>query len=56
MLKATLDYKSYRALRTPVDWKSDRVVSILYRRRGYLSPAAEQLMKAFKAETKKLGL
>lgn len=54
-LKTALNSRSHRALRTPPDWKSGRVVGVLYRRRGYLSPAAEHLMRSFQAETAKLG-
>lgn len=54
-LKTALDSRSHRALKPPSDWKSGRVVGVLYRRRGYLSPAAEQLMRSFQAETANLG-
>jgi DNA-binding transcriptional LysR family regulator len=45
--------KNHRTLRTPSDWVSERMVGILHRRRGYLSPVARRLMEAFESEAKK---
>jgi DNA-binding transcriptional LysR family regulator len=55
-LKTPQDLKGHVALRVPPDWASDRVVGILYRKRGYLSPAADHLMRAFLEEARKLRL
>ncbi len=36
--------RQYCVLKTPADWKSERVVGILRRRAGYRSPAAHRLI------------
>jgi DNA-binding transcriptional LysR family regulator len=48
--------RKYRELRTPPDWVSDRVVGILRRRAGYISPAADRLVQSIIEVGGKLGL
>lgn len=45
--------RGHKAIRTPPDWQSERKVGILHRPRGYLTPAADKLMRAFESEARK---
>jgi DNA-binding transcriptional LysR family regulator len=40
-----------RTLRVPADWVSDRIIGMLYRRDGYLSAAARQLIDSLERTT-----
>lgn len=53
-LRTVQDLRSHRELRTPADWVSDRVVGILYRPKGHLSPVAERLMKELEREARRM--
>lgn len=48
------DLQEHAAIPVPADWHSDRVVGILYRPGGYLSPGARRLMGEFQLAARRM--
>jgi len=48
------NYFEHCQLRTPSNWRSDRTVGVLHRKKGYKNPAATALMTSFKLTARKM--
>lgn len=48
------DFGDFVEIRQPVDWKSDRVVGLLARAGGYMSPAARRLMDSMTVAARRM--